>query len=462
MSEVRWISEEPRSYTTRDGRPYAAAPGTLVVPEVRRKGTQAPNTEWLSLRTQRLAGPSSDCPVLIFLAGGPGESALQWPRHGPFLRAFQVLQSVAEIVLIDQRGCGESLGRLAFAGDSALPVGTLADEASLMAAYESDARVRSARLRDAGVPVTAYTPEDSADDIADLARMLGGRPVALLGYSYGTHLAMSAMRRHPGVFDRAVFCGFEGPDQTLKLPSQIDEQMRRIAAHVAEQGGPPDLIALMRRVHRRLLDDPLLFTAEDHGDRTTFGESGLRHIVAGWCSLSNRMGRIARLYSDLDTGVTRTAAEAIALFKKAWPKPPAFFLNDSASGISSERQAEIEREAAEDHLTDGPVLGNAVNWPFPDIRVSWGQRDLGDSFRAPLVSDVPILVFTGGLDGFTPSTNVGEALAYLSNAVHREVANAAHNDLLLCQTAVEAMARFVAGGTFDMDTRHSVAVPKLF
>ncbi|MFQ3588595.1 MAG: alpha/beta fold hydrolase [Fimbriimonadaceae bacterium] len=461
MSEVGWVVEEPRRYTTRDGRPYDAAPGALIVPEVRGDRCPAPDTDWLSLRTQTLAGPSPNSPVLIFLAGGPGESAIQWPRHGPFLNAFQKLQSVAEVVLVDQRGCGQSLGRLGVAGESPLPSDALASETALMAAYEGDARVRSARLREAGVPVTAYTPEDSADDIADLARVLGDRPVALLGYSYGSHLAMSAIRRHPDAFARAVFCGFEGPDQTLKYPAQIDAQMRRIAARVADQGGPADLIALMRRVHRRLHETPLLLSAGAGEGSTALGEAGLRHIVAGWCSLSNRMGRIARLYSDLDAGGSQAAAEAVALFQKSWPKPPAFFLNDSASGVSRERLAEIERETRSDHRTVGPVLGNAVNWPFPDVRDLWGQRDLGSRFRAPLATDLPILVFTGGLDGFTPSSNVAEALAHLPNAVHREIANAAHNDLLLCPTAVEAMARFVAGGSVDVGVEHAVPVPTL-
>lgn len=461
MSCVRWDSESPREFASRDGRTYTVAPGILFVPEIRLHGKPAEGTDWLSLRTQSFPGPSAVSPVVVFLAGGPGESAIQWPRHGPFLRAFETLQKVAEVVLIDQRGCGASVGKLSVARGAPLPADALRTEADLIDAYRNDARQRSNALRSAGVPITAYTPEDSADDIADLVRCAPNRAVVLLGYSYGSHLAMAAIRRHPGVFERAILCGFEGPDQTLKLPSQIDLQIARIAAIVAAQGGPPDLKSLMRRVHRRLAAAPVAVPSDANSLPTALGEAGLRHIVAGWCSLSNRMGRIARLYTDLERGGTQEAAEAVALFAKTWPKPPAFFLNDSASGISQERLATIHREAASDHFVDGPILGNAANWPFPGIRTDWGQRDLGDEFRKPFATDLPMLIFTGGLDGFTPTTNLPEALAGLPNTSHYEIACAAHNDLLVCSAAVEAMARFVAGDKMAAGQRFAVPVPTL-
>ena len=56
------------------------------------------------------------------------------------------------------------------------------------------------RRASSGVSPSGYTTVQSADDLEDLRRALGARKIDLWGISYGTHLAMAAMRRHPRSF----------------------------------------------------------------------------------------------------------------------------------------------------------------------------------------------------------------------------------------------------------------------
>ena len=81
-----------------------------------------------------------------------------------------------------------------------------------------------------GVDVSGLTTAESADDLEALRLGLGVPRIALLAGSYGTHLALAAMRRHPGSIARVALLGVEGPDHTLKSPLRIDEVLARIAA----------------------------------------------------------------------------------------------------------------------------------------------------------------------------------------------------------------------------------------
>jgi pimeloyl-ACP methyl ester carboxylesterase len=54
--------------------------------------------------------------------------------------------------------------------------------------------------------------------------------ISLLGISYGTHLGLTAIKRHPGAIHRAILAGIEGPDPTLMLPSAQQRHLEFLAA----------------------------------------------------------------------------------------------------------------------------------------------------------------------------------------------------------------------------------------
>jgi pimeloyl-ACP methyl ester carboxylesterase len=52
-----------------------------------------------------------------------------------------------------------------------------------------------------------------------------------------------------------------------------------------------------------------------------------------------------------------------------------------------------------------------------------------NAFRAPIISDVPVLFVAGDLDGRTPISNAVEVAAGFSNGQVMIVENAGHNNL---------------------------------
>ena len=88
------------------------------------------------------------------------------------------------------------------------------------------------------------------------------------------------------------------------------------------------------------------------------------------------------------------------------------YMMDCASGLTAARREQIQREAK------GTLLEELSNYPFPDICEEWKAPDLGDAFRSPVRSDVPVLFISGTLDARTPVSNAEEYRAGFTNSTH--------------------------------------------
>ncbi|HCD99800.1 MAG TPA: hypothetical protein DER07_02020 [Armatimonadetes bacterium] len=428
----RPIVFEPATLPTRDGQTLEVERGELEVPETRPDGART-----IRLRMVRMPaeGPRL-CPPVVFLAGGPGDSAIFWARFPQFLRAFEALRGVTDVLLFDQRGCGESEANLRLSPPK-LHEDTLASEQGCLAALMDQAREHRPRFEEQGIDLQAYNPVDSSDDLADLADALGEERICLVGYSYGSHLALTTIRRHRERLHRVALCGFEGPDDTLKLPSNVQRQLETLAELVRRQLGWGGLLETMEAVHARLETSPVGLELE--GRRLLVGAFALRHLASTWMGVSNRFPTLPRLYASLERGEVAVLAEGLRRLVRGWARPATFYLTDGASGCSEARMRRILSEAP------ACVLRNAVNFPFPEIAEGWPPKDLGSSFREPIASDVPLLVVSGTLDGNTPPGQAREQLARFPNGRQFLVENAAHNDMLVAPDVHRALVEHFLG-----------------
>jgi pimeloyl-ACP methyl ester carboxylesterase len=448
MLPIAWT---PATIPLRDGASHPAEQGELLVPETPRGAS-------ITLRFLRMRSPRPAAPVALFLAGGPGDSGMQWARHPPFFRAFDLVRAEADLILLDQRGCGSSERDLRMTPPDQLAPDALATEEAMREFTLDHLRANAERLRADGAPPEAYTALASAADLDLLRQALGLERWSLWGYSYGTHLAQAYAKLFAGRLDRMVLCGFEGPDMTFKLPSRIQAQLERIHAW-AESHGHGGFLDDLRAVHARLDREPMRahvrLTGDGPSSEVRVGAFALRHVAAAWCGVSNRYPRLPGLYRALASGDGAPLEDALADLARSWTRPLTYFLKDAASGASPARLARIRAEAPACDLRE------AVNFPHPDAGAAIGAADLGEAFRAPLVSDLPILVLTGSMDGFTPTENAMEGLAHLPNAAHRVVRGAAHNDLIASPAAVDAIARFLGEGAPPAEDAFSIEPPAL-
>jgi hypothetical protein len=114
---------------------------------------------------------------------------------------------------------------------------------------------------------------------------------------------------------------------------------------------------------------------------------------------------------------------------------------DCASGLTAARRNLIAEEAKR------TLLGDAINLPFPEVCAGVNVPDAGETFRAPLRSDVPALLISGTLDGRTRPRQAEELRSGMPNAEHLIIEGAGHSDPLFLSSPkiLEAMKAFLRG-----------------
>ena len=430
----------PTTFETADGRSVEAEVGRFRVPENRAR----PDGRTIELAFVRFASTNpTPGPPIVYLAGGPGGSGSDAAR-GPRFDLFQSLRAVADVIALDQRGTGLS-DRLPDCPHTAdLPVEVPTTRAAFDAAYADLARRCEAYWRRANVDLAAYTTAESADDIDALRRALGADQVSLWAISYGTHLALATIRRHPEAIARAVLAGVEGPDHTIKRPSDQQALLEEIDRLVRADDPEATFLEDVATVLDRLAAQPATAEVESGGETVTVGISAfdVQRLAAEMLGSPEWSMQLPAMFAALRAGDFLATAPTLAWFRSDTRLGGAMAMAmDAASGASLRRRAVIAREARTTLLGDAIAATELATFP------AWRTPDLGPAFRTPVVSDVPTLFISGTLDGRTPVRNADEVRAGFSRHAHLVVDGAGHSDPLFLGSPVigERIRAFLAG-----------------
>jgi len=421
------------------GVAVAAELGRLVVPANR----TAPSKATINLAFVRIRSTALEpgAPI-VFLAGGPGDAGTQAIRRMPTAFLDDLL-AIGDLIAIDQRGTGMS-----GPGSMLCPPGTQwpMDEPTDTAAVLKELRTRVATcLADVGrrgVDVRGLTTTESADDIEALRIALAAPQFSLYAGSYGTHLALVTTRRHRGAISRMALLGVEGPDHTLKLPSRVDTVLARIAA-----ARYPSLLHDIDALRTRLAKSPM--SAVYPSDRrVTFGEWDVMRFIFESLDTGREIDRLLQAIPEMLSGNFRGMGSGVG-FRVARPLNLMNLAMDCASYASTERLAQIRRDIPR------ATLGEAINFPVPQLCGVAGLPRLPDDFRTPVISDVPTLLVSGTFDGRTPVENAVEIAQTLPNAQQLIIDGASH-DVFGRPEAMRAVLEFFRGGLSEAQRRAPV------
>jgi pimeloyl-ACP methyl ester carboxylesterase len=424
--------------------------GTLRVPV--RHGS--PAFPAIQLQFVRLAAHAArPGPPLIFLTGGPGLSAIR-SGSGRLFSMFDALCDHGDVILLDQRACvpAEKLrGRTGPREAAWFPFYGAVTRDEYLSAIRQTVVKEASYLELHGLPPDALNTNESADDVALLARSLYGDKarVNLLGWSYGSHLAMAVLKRHESLLDRVVLAAPEGPDHTFKRPRLIQQHLERVALRAAPAF---DLVGSLTNVLERLARNPERITiagnnSENHNGsgHVLIGRFDLEWIVSEGLADTRVLRQLPLFLQKMEAGdfsvigADRILSGAWEALRQELPHSVARYCMDCASGATAARRALIDEERR------ATLLGTTIDFPLPDICGAVSCPDLGEAFRAAPRSNVPVLFITGTLDCRTPEENVADLAPGLSNHEHLVVEDAGHGDLLLSTAVQSAVVQFVAG-----------------
>lgn len=139
---------------------------------------------------------------VILLLGGPGDTVAS---YAPAFTS-QLMNALGhEIVVFDQRGTGRST-----------PAPACTSPPSLFAAPSTVAKAFTAcrdTLKAGGTDLASFDTLENADDVDEVRQALGIDTYVLVGWSYGTRLALQVLRRHPASIAGVVLDSVTTPDE---------------------------------------------------------------------------------------------------------------------------------------------------------------------------------------------------------------------------------------------------------
>jgi pimeloyl-ACP methyl ester carboxylesterase/imidazolonepropionase-like amidohydrolase len=436
---------KPYVFENGKGEKVDAELGVLLVPENR----SDPQSNLIELAFVRFRSTTKNPgPPIVYLSGGPGGSGIGTARGSRF-PLFMALREVGDVIAFDQRGTGMSKPNLTCFERLDLPLDVVPSR---------EAVVRAMRERSADcawywhdlqrVDLTGYNTNESADDLEDLRQALGAKQISLWSISYGTHLSLATIRRHPQSIHRAILAGTEGPDHTYKLPSNIQKHLEDLAAVIKadpELGKEiPDFLGLMKSVFDRLDKEPAVVEITDPRTKqkvkVTVNKFVMQYITANNIGTTVTASYPALFYRASKGDYTDPAYAWLNNSRDGIGSAMSFMM-DCASGLTAARRERIQREAK------NTLLEDLSNYPFPNICEEWKAPDLGDTFRSLVRSDVPVLFISGTLDARTPISNAEEYRAGFPNSTHLIIEGAVHSDPLFLSSPKikDVMLEFLKG-----------------
>jgi pimeloyl-ACP methyl ester carboxylesterase len=392
--------------------PTLAQCGEIEVPEDRGKPDGRKIRIFAAVLPANTLTPRPD-PLLI-LAGGPGQAA---STLAPFASRLNEIRRSRDVVLIDQRGAGRSTPL------NCEPFKPRDDDA-----LDTDpvprAKACVEELRARGVDAAQYTTTAWIADLEAMRDALGYAQWNLWGGSYGTRVAQEYLRRHPDRIRTMTLDAVVPPSMISTLDvwrtrqASYDAVLRACAASPACSKRHPDPSALLATIATTLGPDGRDIDAVD--PRTakalqlhlTFdGVLALLQPLLYGPESSSLLPEMLALAAAGDFGPLLAATQVTSTNLADQLNAALHFSVTCAEDVP--RITPDVRAAA---LAGLPTRGIADNV----IRVCdvWPRGGMPADFAQPVVSDRPVLLFSGVLDPVTPPAYGALVAKTLSNSRH--------------------------------------------
>lgn len=407
------------------------------------------------------AKPATD-PV-VFMAGGPGADTFD---DIPFL-VDSGLNRDRELIIMAQRGNLYTQPHLACpqmdrftAKAVGLPYAAPSTERLLLDAVKT---CRD-RLTAAGIDLSAYNTTENAADFADLRTAMGLPSWNVYGYSYGSDLALTYLRKHPqGI--RAVAIDSVAPPRTTRLPvtwrsahEGIDSLLKACAAEPRCKSRYPGFRRTLTEQVRRLEAQPLTLNA-----RPPRGGDPVKVVLDGG-ALLNLLVANAVPATDVPAALEELAHGRPERFARARAADSLQTVGEWAHGLTESVACSewVPGTSAADLLNAGrrafpgwpdTVLAQAPQLPFQhEVCRVWNVPDRTAAQRVTTVSAIPTLIVSGTFDTKTGASLARDAARTLSRSTSVQIPGIGHWVVPQSPCAQHVLASFLASPTVPPDT----------
>ncbi|MDE2235918.1 MAG: alpha/beta fold hydrolase [Gammaproteobacteria bacterium] len=385
----------------------------------------------------RSGSPAPD--PIFFIAGGPGQAATQaFLEEAP---AFERIRQQRDIVLVDQRGTGQS---------NPLDCPSTTDNTLTPSAAEIASQVRACLKQLPGDP-RFYTTSVAVKDLDAVRQALGYPNINLYGISYGTRVALEYLREFPQrvrsvVLDGVVPADWDvGADVSVDAQQALEKIFARCAGEPACHQAFPDLPGVFQRLQQTLERHPQTIHLQDPLSGAPITQTLDWQTAAGAVRILSYASETAALLPLLiqQAGAAHDYTPLLA---------NALLLNEQLnSGIATGMNAAVlctedvpfykNTAVAEKAMVD-TYAGAAPVRALIETCKHWPRGVMPADFKTPVVSNKPVLLLSGADDPITPPANAAHAARTLSNSLSIVVPGQGHGNAFR-GCIPELMAEFI-------------------
>ena len=421
----------------------AARCGTLMRP----LNPADPDSELIALRVALVPAlslePETD--PLVAIAGGPGQGSIEF--YAAYAQAFEKVRRKRDILLLDQRGTGQSATMDCEISDELIEgqfsiEQTIEETRSCLAALPHDPRY--------------FTTSVAVQDLEALRVALDIPQLNLYGVSYGTRVVQHFLRRYPAATRTVVLDGVVppeialGPVIAIEAQRALDAIFERCVEDAACNQRFPDIRSEFASLRQALsarpasLDLPNPLTGRMQ--QATFGAGELAGAIRMLSYHPNTVALIPLLVHEAANGNLAPLAAQFLMIAESMSDALSLGMHNAV--VCTEDVPYIDEDAISRDALEQTYIGPLQTDALQAICSIWPRGIIDDDFKTALVSDKPALLLSGEADPITPPRYADALAATLGNVKHLTGVRQGHGQIMRgCMPDI--VARFVDNASIN-------------
>ncbi len=349
------------------------------------------------------------------IAGGPGQSTIEF--YSMLAHAFEDIRRTRDIVLLDQRGTGDSA-----------KMDCDIDDEVVEGQFSPEETIALTRTCLASLPHNPefFTTSVAVADLEALRVALAYPQFNVYGISYGTRVAQHFVRRYPDSVRSVILDGVVPPQLALGAGIAIEAQkaLHNIFARCAEGAACnerfPDLVDEFAALEARLTDsavsvdlaNPLTGTA----DSVRFGGAELAGAIRLLSYDPHTVALMPLLIHEAANDNYRPLAAQFLMVRDKLSDAIAIGMHNAV--ICTEDAPFYDEAGISADELESTYIGPIMVEALAAICSVWPVGRLDPGFKTPLQTDKPVLLLSGGADPVTPPRFADLAAVDLRNKKH--------------------------------------------
>ena len=333
------------------------------------------------------------------IAGGPGQASSEF--YAAYQGAFEKVRRNRDIVLLDQRGTGQSAVMNCEADDDIIE-GRFSREQTLAVTQEC--------LEQLPHDPRFFTTSVAVGDLEALREALGYAQFNLYGISYGSRVAQHFVRRYPESTRTVILDGVVppqlalGPAIAIQAQNALDANFDRCAESEVCAERFPDIREDFSMLRAELVDEPVTIVLPDpltgKPEEMSFGPQELAAALRLLSYHPNSVAVMPMLINEVIRGNYAPLASQFMMIAASVSEAMSIGMHNAV--VCTEDAPYFAGEQISRDALDATYIGPLQLDALKTICSVWPRGALDKDFKTPLASDLPVLLLSGEADPVTP------------------------------------------------------------